>query len=155
MRSLGEIFTGFCISDMILPLTLDWLNVLCKANHPPYPSHSLTLMIKWCFSGVHDVSWGVMVTQRVSMFYFAIYHMYIPLLCRIWPGFAQKSSLFYQQSLGMIQIQTHVPIFLKSPYSLGDKIRTTVQLIPKCLIHLSHFCTQYFRAWVGNINREL
>ena len=28
---------------------------------------------------------------------------YIPLLCRIWPDFIQKSSLFYQQSLGMIQ----------------------------------------------------
>ena len=52
---------------------------------------------------------------------------YIPLLCQIWPGFIQKSSLFYQQSLGMIQ--THVPNFLKSPYSLDDKIRTTVQLI--------------------------
>ena len=52
---------------------------------------------------------------------------YIPLLCQIWPDFKQKSSLFYQQSLGMIQ--THVPIFLKSPYSLDDKIRTTVQLI--------------------------
>ena len=46
---------------------------------------------------------------------------YIPLLCRIWPDFIQKSSLFYQQSLGMIQ--THVPNFL------DDKIRATVQLI--------------------------
>ena len=52
---------------------------------------------------------------------------YIPLLCWIWPGFIQKSSLFYQQSLGMIQ--TRVPIFLESPYSLDDKIRATVQLI--------------------------
>ena len=52
---------------------------------------------------------------------------YIPLLCRIWPQLLQKSSLFYQQSLGMIQ--TCVPIFLKSPYSLDDKIRATVQLI--------------------------
>ena len=32
---------------------------------------------------------------------------YIPLLRRIWPDFKRKSSLFYQQSLGMIQ--THVP----------------------------------------------
>ena len=32
---------------------------------------------------------------------------YIPLLCWIWPDFKQKSSLFYQQSLGMIQ--TRVP----------------------------------------------
>ena len=52
---------------------------------------------------------------------------YIPLLCRIWPDFIQKSSLFYQQSLGMIQ--TRVPNSLKSPYSLDDKIRATVQLI--------------------------
>ena len=46
------------------------------------------------------------------------------------PTFKQKSSLFYQQSLGMIQ--THVSkftIFLDSPYSLDDKIRATVQLI--------------------------
>ena len=28
---------------------------------------------------------------------------YIPLLCWIWPDFIQKSSLLYQQSLGMIQ----------------------------------------------------
>ena len=28
---------------------------------------------------------------------------YIPLLCWIWPTFKQKSSLFYQQCLGMIQ----------------------------------------------------
>ena len=38
---------------------------------------------------------------------------YIPLLCRIWPTSKQKSSLFYQQSLGMIQ--TRVP---NSQYSL-------------------------------------
>ena len=38
---------------------------------------------------------------------------YIPLLCRIWPQLLQKSSLFYQQSLGMIQ--TRVP---NSQYSL-------------------------------------
>ena len=37
---------------------------------------------------------------------------YIPPLCPIWPQFMQKSSLLYQQSLGMIQ--TRVPIFLKS-----------------------------------------
>ena len=52
---------------------------------------------------------------------------YIPLLCWIWPTFKQKSSLFYQQSLGMIQMR--VPIFLKPPYSLDDKIRATVKLI--------------------------
>ena len=39
----------------------------------------------------------------------------------------QKSSLFYQQSLGMIQ--TRIPNSLKSPHSLVDKNRSTVQLI--------------------------
>ena len=29
---------------------------------------------------------------------------YIPILCWIWPDFIQKSSLFYQQSLGMIHV---------------------------------------------------
>ena len=38
---------------------------------------------------------------------------YIPLLCRIWPDFVQKSSLFYQQSLGMIQTR-----FPNSQFSL-------------------------------------
>ena len=72
---------------------------------------------------------------------------YIPLLCWIWPGFIQKSSLFYQQSLGMIQ--TCVPIFLKSPYSLGDKIRATVQLITytvpqNCLSLFTIHCNSQF-----------
>ena len=38
---------------------------------------------------------------------------YIPLLYRIWPDFIQKSSLFYQQSLGMIQTR-----FPNSQFSL-------------------------------------
>ena len=29
---------------------------------------------------------------------------YIPILCWIWPDFIQKSSLFYQRSLGMIHV---------------------------------------------------
>ena len=68
---------------------------------------------------------------------------YIPLLCRIWPTFKQNSSLFYQQSLGMIQ--TCVPIFLKPPYSLDDKIRATVQLITYTVLQncLSHFTIHY------------
>ena len=51
---------------------------------------------------------------------------YIPLLCQIWPTLKQKSSLFYQQSLGMIQ--THVP---NSQFSslFVDKALFTVQLI--------------------------
>ena len=75
---------------------------------------------------------------------------YIPLLCWIWPDFKQKSSLFYQQSLGMIQ--TCVPIFLNSPYSLDDKIRATVQLITytvpqNCLsIFTIHNCSIFVRV---------
>ena len=57
---------------------------------------------------------------------------YIPLLCQIWPDFVQKSSSFCQQSLGMIQ--TRLPIFLKSPYSLDDKIQLIAYTVPQnCL----------------------
>ena len=89
---------------------------------------------------------------------------YIPLLCRIWPYFIQKSSLFYQQSLGMIP--TRVPNSLKSPYSLDDKIRATVQLItytvPKnCLsiftIHnsqLFYLCPCQLRGWASDFFLE-
>ena len=72
---------------------------------------------------------------------------YIPLLCWIWPDFIQKSSLFCQQSLGMIQ--THVPNFFKSPYSLDDKIRAIVQLITytvpqNCLSLFTIHCNSLF-----------
>ena len=49
---------------------------------------------------------------------------YIPLLHRIWPDFIQKSSLFYQQSLG-----NDTNTFSKFTIFLDDKIRATVQLI--------------------------
>ena len=89
---------------------------------------------------------------------------YIPLLCRIWPDFIQKSSLFYQQSLGMIP--TRVPNSLKSPYSLDDKIRATVQLITytvtkNCLsiftIHnsqLFYLCPCQLRGWASDFFLE-
>ena len=48
---------------------------------------------------------------------------YIPLLCRIWPDFTQKSSLFCQQSWNDTNIFSKFTIFL------DDKIRATVQLI--------------------------
>ena len=89
---------------------------------------------------------------------------YIPLLCWIWPDFKQRGSLFYQQSLGMIQ--TRVPIFLNSPYSLDDKIRATVQLITytvpqNCLsiftIHnsqLFYLCPCQLRGWASDFFLE-
>ena len=89
---------------------------------------------------------------------------YIPLLCRIWPDFIQKSSLFYQQSLGMIP--TRVPNSLKSPYSLDDKITATVQLITytvlqNCLsiftIHnsqLFYLCPCQLRGWASDFFLE-
>ena len=69
------------------------------------------------------------------------YVKYIPLLCRIWPDFVQKSSLFCQQSLGIIQ--TRVPNFL------DDKIRATVQLITytvpqNCLSMFTIHCNSQF-----------
>ena len=89
---------------------------------------------------------------------------YIPLLCRIWPDFIQKSSLFYQQSLGMIP--TRVPNSLKSPYSLDDKITATVQLITytvlqNCLsiftIHnsqLFYLCPCQLTGWASDFFLE-
>ena len=72
---------------------------------------------------------------------------YIPLLCRIWPGFIQKSSLFYQQSVGMIQ--ACVPNSQFSPFV--DKAVLTVQLITytvlqNCLslFHYSQFTVIHF-----------
>ena len=63
------------------------------------------------------------------------FHLCPNFLCKVYPSSLPnlarcrtgKFLVFHQQSLGMIQ--TCVPMFLKSPYSLGDKIRTTVQLI--------------------------
>ena len=65
---------------------------------------------------------------------------YIPLLCQIWPGFIQKSSLFYQQSLGTIQ--TRIP---NSQYffNIGDKAVFTVQLIIHCPTKLSVFISLF------------
>ena len=52
----------------------------------------------------------------------------IPLLCRIWPGFKQKSSLFLPTK-SWNDTNTCALIFLKFPFSLDDEIRTTVMLI--------------------------
>ena len=90
---------------------------------------------------------------------------YIPLLCRIWPTFKQKSSLFYQQSLGMIQ--TRVP---NSQFSLILRIHlmtrsgATVQLITytvpqNCLsiftIHnCFYLCPCQLRGWASDFFLE-
>ena len=66
---------------------------------------------------------------------------YTPLLCWIWPGFIQKSFLFYQQSLGMIQ--TRVPnskfsTFCRqsSAHSSANHIHCSAKL---SLFHYSQF----------------
>ena len=55
----------------------------------------------------------------------------------------QKSSLFYQQILGMIQ--THVTLFLKFPCPFDDKTRVTVQQVSKELVasgeQVPQFCS--------------
>ena len=64
---------------------------------------------------------------------------YIPLLCRIWPDFIQKSSLFYQQSLG--KIQTRVPNsqftwWQDQSYSSANYIHCSAKL--SVTVHNSH-----------------
>ena len=58
MSCSNEIFTGFYIPEMTPSLILDWLSVLCRASYLSYQSSSLTLMIKWCFLGVHSMYGG-------------------------------------------------------------------------------------------------
>ena len=59
---------------------------------------------------------------------------YIPLLCWIWPDFIQKSSLFYQQSLGMIQ--TCVLNSQFSPFCRQSSIHSSANYI-HCSVKLS------------------
>ena len=56
---------------------------------------------------------------------------YIPLLCWIWPDFIQKSSLFYQQSLGMIQTRVLIhnsPWWQDQSYSSANYIHCSAKL---------------------------
>ena len=56
---------------------------------------------------------------------------YIPLLCWIWPDFKQKSSLFYQQSLGMIQTRVLIhnsPWWQDQSYSSANYIHCSTKL---------------------------
>ena len=59
-----------------------------------------------------------------------------PLLCQIWPGFVQKSSLFYQQSLGMIQTY-----FTNSSFCRQSSVHSSVYYIHSS-IKLSVFISQ-------------
>ena len=65
---------------------------------------------------------------------------YIPLLCQIWPGFIQKSSLFYQQSLGMIQ--TCVPNSQLCSFCRQSSIHSSANYI-HCSIKLSVFISLF------------
>ena len=83
---------------------------------------------------------------------------YIPLLCRIWPTFKQKSSLFYQQSLGMIQ--TRVPnsnfpwfsVFTwwqDQSYSSANYIHCSAKLSVTFTIHCNSQCSS-----LSNVSSE-
>ena len=65
---------------------------------------------------------------------------YIPLLCWIWPQLQQKSSLFYQQSLGMIQ--THVPNSQFCSFCRQSSIHSSANYI-HCSIKLSVLISQF------------
>ena len=56
---------------------------------------------------------------------------YIPLLYQIWPDFIQKSSLFYQKSLGMIQTRvpnSQFPWWQDQSYSSANYIQCSTKL---------------------------
>ena len=64
---------------------------------------------------------------------------YIPLLCWIWPDFKQKSSLFYQQSLGMIQTRfpnSKFSWWQDQSYSSANYIHCSAKL--SVTVHNSH-----------------
>ena len=107
--------------QLILSLLTSFSLFLPSTNKSLFKKSNVLLSLMTNNSSMNRISISNFTYVQIS------YVKYIPLLCRIWPDFIQKSSLFYQQSLGMIQ--TCVPIFLNSPYSLDDKIRATVQLI--------------------------
>ena len=143
-------FLEFCLTNISLTCTqFSWFRVCLLSS--PYSSHpQICHYLKKCnvlFSLVINNSPMNRFPISNSTYVQISCVKYIPLLCWIWPTFKQKSSLFYQQSLGMIQ--THVPIFLKSPYSLHDKIRTTVKLITytvpqHCLSLFTIHCNSLF-----------
>ena len=67
---------------------------------------------------------------------------YIPLLCWIWPQLLQKSSLFYQQSLGMIQTRVlihNIPWWQDQSYSSANYIHCSAKL--SVTFHNSQFTT--------------
>ena len=71
---------------------------------------------------------------------------YIP-LHQIWPQFMQKSSLFYQQSLGMIQ--TCVPNSQFSSFCRQSSVHSSANYI-HCSIKLSVFISQFTVIHIQN-----
>ena len=70
---------------------------------------------------------------------------YIPLLCQIWPDSIQKSSLFYQQSLGMIQ--THAPNSQFSSFCRQSSVHRSANYIHcsvKLCLHFTIHCNSQF-----------
>ena len=117
-------FLEYCQTNISLTGSQFSLFQVCSISSPysshPWISHS-SKNVMFCFHWWLTIHQWTEFSISNSTYIQIACVKYIPLLCRIWPDFIQKSSLFYQQSLGMIQ--TCVPNFL------DDKIRTTVQLI--------------------------
>ena len=156
-------FLEYCQTNISLTGSQFHWSWVCFFFYSPYSSHPwkshCLKNVMFCFHWWLTIHQWTEFSISNSTYVQISYVKYIPLLCRIWPDFIQKSSLFYQQSLGMIQ--TRVPIFLNSPYSLDDKIRATVQLITytvpqNCLsifrIHnsqLFYLCPCQLRGWAS------
>ena len=85
---------------------------------------------------------------------------YIPLLCRIWPQLLQKSSSFYQQSLGMIQTRipnSQIPCWQDQSYSSANYIHCSANCLSLFTIHNSQLFYLFpcqLRGWASDFFLE-
>ena len=122
-------------------------------TYPFPPIHESSTVWKVSFTGDKQFTNGK-ISNINSLHKFKIPVLsIIPLLCRIWPGFKQKSSLFFFANK-VLEWYEHV----RTKFSLNllfhlifldDKIRTTVQLITYTVPQncLSLFTISQFTLW--------
>ena len=101
-NSLPWVLPDKYITDRLTnPLILSLLNLLSlflpSTNKSLFEKSNVLLSLMSNNSPMNRISISNSTYVQISCV------KYIPLLCRIWPTFKQKISLFYQQSLGMIQ----------------------------------------------------
>ena len=99
--------TDWLTIQLILSLLTSFSLFLPSTNKSLFEKSNVLLSLMTNNSSMNRISISNSTYVQISRV------KYIPLLCQIWPQLLQKSSLFYQQSLGMIQTRV-----LNSQYSL-------------------------------------